>query len=198
MEKNRTKALVRRVMRDRVRQNEDRCPKDLHLMLAVEKWPIKWQDRLQNATVVAAYMPMFDELSLEAFWRVPELASSKKCFPRVEGDQIVFYAVSDQKQLQVGSFGIWEPFADAERIDPKSIDLMLIPASAYGCDGTRLGRGKGFYDRYFVAMMETRKRSDFALVGVVPSSGFLKQIPSDPWDLKVDAVVTESQFVEIP
>lgn len=191
--KNRTKILIRRVMRDRVRARTECTDRPVPL-LEVEKWPKKWQDKLQKAHVIAAYMPMKDELSLEAFWQTPWLSHCRKCFPKVEGEHIVFYEITDEETMNPGSFGILEPDSSTVRIDPNDIDLILIPAAAYGRDGTRLGRGKGFYDRFVASMGE---HADCALLGVVPDSGLLASVPADPWDLKVEAVVTQTKLWEV-
>lgn len=194
--KNRSKILIRRVMRDRASSQRESHSSTISPILAVENWPKKWQDIVSDASIIAGYMPLWDELSLEAFWQSPLVAHCRKCFPRVEGDEIVFYECTNSDSMRKGSFGIMEPSTEERIVDPSEISIMLIPASAYGQDGTRLGRGKGFYDCYFASMLEKRSKSDFTLIGVVRSEALLQALPSDPWDLKADAVVTESFFVE--
>ena len=55
--------------------------------------------------------------------------------------------------LEVGSFGIMEPcgklFTDYE-----DIDVAVIPGMAFDKDGNRLGRGKGYYDRFLNAAVK--------------------------------------------
>lgn len=197
MAKNRAKILIRRVMRDRSRDVNRTPITTIPSILAVENWPKKWQDIVKKAKVIAAYMPLTDELSLDEFWQSPLLSHCKKCFPKVEGEQIVFYECMGIDDMKKGSFGIMEPGIEGRSVDPVKIDLMFIPASAYAKDGTRLGRGKGFYDRYYASWLKLRSKENFNIIGVVRPEAFLQSLPSDEWDLKVEAVVTTSSFMEV-
>ena len=182
---NHIKKLMRKVLKDRLKMEKGKAGK----VLDIENWPQKWQDKIQKAQVIAGYMPLSDELSLEEFWKSPALIGKRKCFPRVEGEKIVFYEM-DPDTFVKGSFGIFEPSGDSDPVDMSQIDIMLIPACGYGMDGTRIGRGKGFYDRYFDGT-ETCET-----IGVVPDVALLSVIPSDSWDLRVSAVVTREAFTE--
>jgi 5-formyltetrahydrofolate cyclo-ligase len=56
--------------------------------------------------------------------------------------------------------------------------------------GGRLGMGGGFYDRYFVDA-NTRPRMIGVAYGVQES---LEPLPTQPWDIPLDGVVTESGY----
>lgn len=62
-------------------------------------------------------------------------------------------------------------------------DLILVPALAVGGDGTRLGQGGGFYDRFLDS-------ASGITVGVVFADEVLPAVPSDPWDARLDAALT--------
>lgn len=182
---NHIKNLMRKVLRDRLALEKEKAGK----VLDIEKWPQKWQDKIQKAQVIAGYMPLPDELSLENFWNDPALLGKRKCFPRVEGEKIVFYEMDPETAVK-GAFGIWEPTGESEPVEREKIDIMLVPACGYGMDGTRIGRGKGFYDRYFDGKVTCET------IGVVPEPALLSVVPSDTWDLRVSAVVTQDSFIE--
>ena len=188
MSKNRIKILTRRVFNDRKKAAAALPEKEI---LDIEKWPQKWQDKVRNASLIAGYMPLSDELSLDAFWKS---ISARKCFPRVEGEEIVFYEAFGEEAFESGSFSILEPKKEMSRVEISQIDVVLVPATAYGRDGTRLGRGKGFYDRFFSEGKDGQKP---LLIGVVPSENLLSELPKDPWDLRVSAIVTEQEFLEV-
>jgi 5-formyltetrahydrofolate cyclo-ligase len=63
-------------------------------------------------------------------------------------------------------------------------DLVLVPLIAIDGAGTRLGRGKGHYDRALIGLRKRKAR----LVGVGwPLQRLTETIPADGWDVPLDA-----------
>jgi len=87
-----------------------------------------------------------------------------------------------------GIFGFHEPVG--EIVDASDVDLMIVPALAIDQKGNRIGKGKGFYDRYLARLTSTPP-----LVAVVYDEELLESIPAEPHDKPIDAVVTPSQTV---
>ena len=58
-----------------------------------------------------------------------------------------FYVYHKNMKWTKSSFGVMEPH-DEEQMYRDSIDLMIVPALAISKDRSRVGYGKGFYDRY--------------------------------------------------
>ena len=55
----------------------------------------------------------------------------------------------DEKKLIENPWGILEPSGEnQDKIDPKKIDLVIIPLLIFDKNGNRVGYGKGFYDRF--------------------------------------------------
>ena len=135
-----------------------------------------------EARRVALYSALPDEPSLQALF---EGTSDKELFlPRVlDGETMAFYPFVGSHALeQSGSFGIWEPkLEEAEPVDPQKLDLIIIPALAYDASGYRLGRGKGYYDRYLARTRARRLGVSFGLLHP-------DHLPTDPWDLPMDHV----------
>lgn len=192
---NRSKALIRKVFRDRAKREDVRPGSAAGL----SSWPKQWQDRVREARRIAVYRPLSDELSLEKMMKDPELGPGKLCFPRVTGEKLRFFVADSEDLFENGAFSIEEPVEGCEEVDPGEIDILLIPAVAYGKDGTRIGRGKGFYDRFVHHIFENCGTIEGKyLIGVIPECRILGTIPSDPWDVKVDAILTEERFIETP
>lgn len=187
----RLKKLIRRVLRDRRKAISGHTAL---MAVDIEKWPKKWQDRIMGAKMVAAYMPIDEELLLHDIEKKLAASDVKMCFPRVEGDDIVFYEASSEDAFEEGSFSIREPKSGLRKVDPQEIDVMLIPGMAYDREGTRLGRGKGFYDRYCRKLKEEGRIS---ILGFVSEKNCFAALPRDPWDLVADAVVTETSFTDV-
>lgn len=64
-------------------------------------------------------------------------------------------------------------------------DVVLVPAVAVTATGQRIGRGLGWYDRFLVGLRATS-------VGVCWEAQVLEQLPIEPHDVRLDAIVTES------
>lgn len=86
------------------------------------------------------------------------------------------------------AFGIEEP-SDACPVIPKEdIDFVLTPAVAYDERGYRMGFGGGYYDRWLPGFQGVT-------VGLCRDGVLQKQVPVEPHDAQVDAVVTESRVI---
>lgn len=113
-------------------------------------------------------------------------ADGKSCFfPRVEGGDMDFYAVLAWSDLVPGTYGILAPRPDSLRLAPGKFDLMVVPGVAFDRHGHRLGRGKGFYDRYL-------PRVGGYHIGACFDGCVVETLPHEPHDAGVHLLVTES------
>lgn len=125
-------------------------------------------------------MPAFEALA-EAGRRI--------WLPVVDGKQMHFHRWQPGAALKPNRFGIPEP-RDAPECDAQRLELVLTPLVAYAPDGTRLGMGAGFYDRSF-AFTRQRPSAGPWMVGVAYALQQVDSLPSQPWDVPLDAVLTE-------
>ncbi len=88
-----------------------------------------------------------------------------------------------EAKLTRGSYGIWEP-ASKRCLSLKDIDLVIVPGLAFDKRGNRLGRGKGYYDRFLKGL--TNKTTS---IGLAFDFQFLPQIPTTKRDVSVNRVV---------
>jgi 5-formyltetrahydrofolate cyclo-ligase len=94
----------------------------------------------------------------------------------------------DTGRLAPGRYGLREPVGP--RLGVTAIgtaEVVVVPALAVDRTGVRLGRGGGFYDRALV-----HARRDAVLVAVVFDDELVDELPAEPHDRRVDAVVTPS------
>ena len=82
--------------------------------------------------------------------------------------------------------GILEPAADALSVPFASVDLVLTPGLVFDARGSRLGFGRGYYDRLFAQL-----RPDVLRIGVTSDALVVDHLPSDPWDVPMTHLVTE-------
>jgi 5-formyltetrahydrofolate cyclo-ligase len=104
-----------------------------------------------------------------------------------EGGGELRWAV-DTGRLAPGRFGLLEPVGP--RLGPTAIgtaEVVVVPAVAVARDGTRLGRGGGYYDRAL-----RLARPDAVLVAVVFDDEVADTLPVEPHDRQVTAYVTPS------
>ena len=94
----------------------------------------------------------------------------------------------DSGRLAPGRFGLLEPVGP--RLGTTALgdaDVVVVPSLAVARDGSRLGRGAGFYDRAL-----RHARPDAVLVALVFDDELLDELPTEPHDRRVTAVVTPS------
>ena len=177
------KELIRERIKKKKQQLTDK-EKEIEAANAFEK--IEALPEFINAHNIMIYWSMPDELPTHNFiirW------SKKKTMllPVVKGEDMLIKPFSSKEELKQGSLGIWEPDTQKEYLN--SIDLVIVPGVAFDRDKSRLGRGKGYYDRYFI-----NKR--IVKIGVCFDFQLLESIPIDSFDIKMDKVVTNSILIE--
>lgn len=133
-----------------------------------------------GVSVVAGYHPLGSEISpLPAMEEARAVGAivAFPCFPN-PGKPFRFLAGDP---LEPGPFGIMQPARRHPVVEP---DLVLVPLIAIDGHGTRLGRGKGHYDRALTRLKKSRAR----LIGVGwPVQRLADTIPTDAWDVPLEA-----------
>ena len=176
------KELIREKIRKKKQQLSDK-EKEIEAANVFEK--IEALPEFINAHNIMIYWSMPDELPTHNFiirW------SKKKTMllPVVKGEDMLIKPFSTKEELKQGSLGIWEPDTQKEYLN--SIDLVIVPGVAFDRNKSRLGRGKGYYDRYFI-----NKR--IVKIGVCFDFQLLESIPIDSFDIKMDKVITSSILI---
>lgn len=111
----------------------------------------------------------------------------KIILPTVVGRDLVLKSYSSSGKMKQGALGIWEP--DSSENYNGTIDLVIVPGVAFDSKKNRLGRGKGFYDRFF-------KRNNSVKIGVGFDFQLLNEVPSTKLDIKMDKIITASNTIK--
>ena len=136
---------------------------------------------------IMMYHSLPDELYTHDFLK--KWAGKKRFYlPRVNGVNLEVLPY-EESRLELGSFHIEEPTGN-NVTDPSEIELVVVPAVAYDRKGKRLGRGKGFYDRFLKDTHATK-------VGVGYEFQLLDDIPAEPHDVAMDIIVTQKTTIVI-
>ncbi len=138
------------------------------------------------ARSVALFAPRQDEPDLRLLGNRPFWTGRTPLFPRVERDQLVFVE-SRWNALVLGRFGLLEPTGTPHPHPPA---VVLVPGLAFSRQGDRLGRGRGFYDRYLPTLPAATLR-----IGVCFGTQVLPGLPCDEADARVHLVVTEREVI---
>ena len=113
--------------------------------------------------------------------------------PRVDVAQrmLELCAVTDvERDVAPGYRGIREPLPHCNRIDPSTVDWVLVPGVAFDAEGNRLGYGGGYYDRLLPLLPPTAAK----LAGAFDLQ-VVDRIPTAVHDLPIDAIVTEMRTI---
>ena len=114
------------------------------------------------------------------------------CFPRVLGPRrMAAYRVTDPAtDLVPGTWGIPEPRVGLEEVPADLMDVVVVPGAAFDAAGRRCGYGGGYYDTYL-----PRTRAGVPRVALAFEAQLVDELPCEPHDLTVGAVVTEARLI---
>lgn len=138
---------------------------------------------------ILCYADYGSEISTKELIR-EALAAGKKVFlPKVEGENMTFYRISELSDLVQGYKGIPEPKGDTENYSAKKRQaektLLLMPGVAFDRYRNRIGYGKGFYDRFLAEHPELQLRS----IAVGYQCQLLEELPAEETDIRPCQVI---------
>jgi 5-formyltetrahydrofolate cyclo-ligase len=140
---------------------------------------------LAEAQTIMAYYSLPDEVNTHDL--IDDLVAEGKTvlLPRVMGDETMeLRRYTGRADLKEGSFHILEPVGEPFT-DFSTIDLILVPGLAFDAVGHRLGRGRGYYDRF----LHSKDGSYCVKIGVCFDFQKVDEVPVDAFDIAVDKVV---------
>lgn len=143
--------------------------------------------QFRDAQHVALYYPVNGEIDLTYLWRDPEYANKTYYFPLVNDDlTLSFLPATPETEFKKNQYYIPEPVVNHELAkSANAIDLILLPLVAFDIRCGRLGMGGGYYDRTLA------DKNKCLLYGVGYQFQRVDFIAPDPWDVPLDAVVTQ-------
>lgn len=134
----------------------------------------------QNSEIVMLYASLPDEVQTLGF--IEEWRNRKRIIlPTVVGDDIIPVELTAGSGMVEGNFHILEP--ENNPYDGP-IDLIVVPGMAFDRQGHRLGRGKGYYDRFLIKYPEVKT------IGICFNFQMLDEVPEEPHDQLINEVIT--------
>lgn len=95
----------------------------------------------------------------------------------ISKDGVMSFAIPDG--MPRGGIWLEPPFHEVKP------DWLFIPGVGFGLEGRRLGRGKGYYDRYL-------ENSKALKIGVCWSEQIVSELPVESHDCHMDFIITEN------
>ena len=160
---------------------------------AARKLPLS---RFSRFRIVAAYRPQGSELDpapvLEAILGFdPGFATPVLPVATDRTSPLTFRYWDPKVRLVPDAFGIPAPAGAAAALVP---NLIIAPLLAFDRKGARLGQGAGHYDR---TLAQLRRERPVFMLGLGFAGQELGEIPQDPHDQRLDAILTETGYIEV-
>ena len=140
---------------------------------------------------VVAYLSIGSEVRTEPLCRALLARGYELALPRIDPEGgMCAVAIASLEALTAGPMGVLEPVEGVALSAPPQV--IIVPGVAFSSDGERLGRGKGYYDRFLEQWP--------AALRVAPAfeCQLVKQIPTEPHDQPVDRIVTPDRVIHVP
>jgi 5-formyltetrahydrofolate cyclo-ligase len=145
------------------------------------------------ARSVALFAAQPFELPTSPIFEACRAAGKTVSYPRVRPGSraLTFHSIGSLTELvPLGRLQLLSP-PDSNPVDLATIDLVVVPGVAFGLDGSRLGRGGGYYDTTLGLMTRARR------VAVTFDCCLTGSVPTEPHDLGVEYILTESRTIEL-
>jgi 5-formyltetrahydrofolate cyclo-ligase len=184
-----TKEEIRTIVSER-----KQAVSDTHEMSRRVQMHLMSLPKMKTCSTIMTYVDFGKEVRTVPW--ISELFNQKKhvVVPFCENDEIHLFRLKNLKELAPGYFGILEPkielrWLSDRQIQANELSLVIVPGVAFDPQGGRLGRGKGFYDRFFKKIPE-----NILKIGLAFDWQLFDAIPMSENDQYVDVVVTESNL----
>jgi 5-formyltetrahydrofolate cyclo-ligase len=140
-----------------------------------------------RSTTILAYFSFRGEPDLSSLFL--NSSAIKWGFPRIDGT-LNWHYWQPGDALIAGKYGILEPHPESLKIQPSSVDLILVPTVACDRQKYRLGYGGGYYDR----LLSSLEWSQIPTIGITFDFAYLTQLPADSWDIQLNCICTETRI----
>jgi 5-formyltetrahydrofolate cyclo-ligase len=180
--KRRLRSQIRRLKREKT-------PHDLAAQSRQIAERLLSHPRVLASNIIMAYHSLPDEVNTRKL--LDHLLSSGKIvlLPQVTGTSTMcLRRYAGPWSVEEGAYGILEPvgtlFTDYEKVE-----VVIVPGMAFDRAGYRLGRGKGYYDRFLPLLPNAYK------IGVCYDFQLRERVPHEEYDVVMDEVMWEDLFI---
>ena len=143
---------------------------------------------IQKADAILMYHSLPDEVDTHSALGQLLAMGKKVLLPKVVSEtEMTIHEYTGAESLQPSEpYGILEPTTSEFSIVNSQLSIVIVvPGMAFDKHGHRLGRGKGYYDRFLSRIPNIYK------IGVCFPFQLIDKVPSEPTDILVDEVLTD-------
>ncbi len=160
------------------------------LQIAFSNAPSPLKVLFENAACVAGYHPSASEADAQKLLKVAADLDCVTALPHIahKSAPMQFFCWTVGGALENGAFGMLQPTSTAKQVNP---DIVLAPLIAFDRQGGRIGQGGGHYDRSLSMLPDAVK------IGIAWSVQEVDNTHPDSWDIPLDFVLTEREWIEI-
>lgn len=143
---------------------------------------------LQESQTICCYASLADEVDTRYILETL-LTTHQVVLPKIESRHLRLYRINSLEMLQPGTYGILEP-EQTNPVQACEVDCFIVPGLAFDLSGTRLGRGKGYYDGLL-------QQTQAITIGLSYSVQIFPLLPKASYDIVMNIIVTEQQSIRI-
>ncbi|MDD7184084.1 MAG: 5-formyltetrahydrofolate cyclo-ligase [Ruminococcus sp.] len=178
------KKELRKIFRKKRNQISGKSEKDFKIaerVLSLEE--------VKNSRNILIYVSYGSETDTYSIIKRLLEEEKKVAVPRcLENGIMEFIYIKSLDELSAGAFGIPEPSGNIRAVINKNT-VCIVPALSFSPDGTRLGYGGGYYDRFL-------ESENIYTVGICYDEMLSESLPSEKHDVKIKKVITEERTVQ--
>lgn len=149
-------------------------------------------DRLPTFETFGLYHPLGSEMDPGPLAKRLAETGARLALPAAEAPDaaLTFRLWSPGDPLAPDGMGVPSPTLAAPAIRPQ---LVVAPLLAFDRRGGRLGQGGGHYDR---TLQKLRAAAPVFILGLAYAGQEVAEIPMEPHDERLDAILTEAGYIE--
>lgn len=156
-------------------------------MLMFRTLPSVALEKVEQSKLIGAYVAKGSEADVFPMLKNNRIGSCRVALPWFESrsSEMLFRHWDFETTLASGPFGILQPDDIAPIVEP---DMLFIPLLGFDRGLNRIGQGGGHYDRYL-------EGNHVAKIGISWSIQEIDHVPTEPTDIPLDAILTQSEWI---
>lgn len=162
---------------------------------------LKTLPEIRRARRLSLYLPVngeIDPMPLLPWLRKRNVEVYLPVLRPFSANTLWFVAYRPGTPMVKNRFGIWEPdlrfgAQRRNRLPAWALDTLIVPLVGFDNNANRMGMGGGFYDRSLAFMH--RPGPSPTLIGVAHACQQVASLPVEPWDVPLQAVVSDQGCV---